>query len=150
MPTPNIAGALPSTNFITGRFLYGAPLPIVIPGDTQVPLPSYTRAIDFSGFNTLSNMITVSGISGGDHLNMDLLVEDPETGTITPFPIGFARLQTLGTDGTYGGTLYLPAYYAANPANMMPFYQNLIQLRHDGSGGGDITVSALKFWLSNA
>jgi hypothetical protein len=149
-PAPNTGAALPAASFIPASVLKGSALPIVLAGNTALPLPSLVRAVDFSGFNTLSTIITVSGISGGDNLEVDLVVEDPETGTATVFPIGFYNIFTLTTNGSFANTLYLPSYYAANSTNIMPFYQNLVNLVHNGNAGTSITISALKFWLTNA
>lgn len=149
MPSYNSASALPQCQFLTGRQLFGAPLPIVIPGDDSQPLPSLTQAIDFSGFNTLSYFMSVTGISGGDNLEMTLVTFDPETGSGIPSAKGNLVLLTATADGDYAGTLYLPSYYDGLAGLILPFFQEIINLVHNGSGGGDVSVTALKFWLSN-
>jgi hypothetical protein len=139
----NSAAALPPCRFIPGSVLNGnIPLPFTV---AAAGIDTFLR-LDFQGFNTFSIYVDISNVSAGAFI-ATLYVLDPETGLPLDTLTG-AELINETADGIYAATLYLPAYYATLTDTIMPFFQNSLILQN--TGATDISVDALKLWLSNA
>jgi len=144
-----LRASLPTVVFVSLRYLsISDPLVVAATTTAVLPDPSVGRGsiIDASGFNTLSVLATVSGVT--DTLKVIVSAVDPETGAQVVGNLADATIIDTSTDGSFAGTLYLPAYYAGLSGLIMPFDQ--LQLNLVNTGGSDVTVTALKGWLTNA
>jgi len=140
--------ALPPVMFIGARKLQ---LPVAVTNGTTETIPGPADPfLDFQGYNTLSVFATITALPGGNTLTAVLVTMDPETGAALASDLGDATLLTMAANDDYAATLYLPTYYATLSGLVLPFYQFSIDLVHTGAGVGDVSLDALKLWLTNA
>lgn len=140
-----IASGLPPVTFISGAQFEAFPLAIA--NNTTEVLPG-ARALDVSGYNTLSLFVTVDLVAGNT-VTVTLATVDPQTGAQVGGNLGDLLLVSTAADGSFATTVYLPAYYATLTGLVLPFYQVQFNLRNAGVAGA-ASVTAFKLWLSNA
>jgi hypothetical protein len=148
--------AIPSYRFLTGTQLNNGTFPIGIAngGTATLPVAGFpgpgANFLDFSGFNTLSCFITIASMGAGNTFTVVVVAMDLETGAAVVSSLGNSTLLTLAANGSFAGTMYLPSLYASLSALILPFARMSINLVHTGATGSTASVTALKFWLTNA
>lgn len=144
-------GPLPPVLFITGNQLNGtAPGTAITFTDGQTRTLGGTKPVNISGYNTLSVFITLLNMVAGNTFTVTMSVVDPSTGAAVASGLGDLELVSETTDDDYATTVYLPAYYATLTGLILPFHLALFTLSNTGGNAGVMSVTALKFWLTNA
>lgn len=94
---------------------------LVCPGGATTRRPPAPAHLDLSGYNALSLFFTVSGLGGGQTLEVYLNTQDPEsdTGGVVAGNLGRTLLYTASADGSFATTLSLPT--ALSSHNASPF-----------------------------
>jgi len=139
---------LPPARFFGGQYLNGGiALPIVLADAGSATLPLRDAC---SGFNTLNLLVTITNIVAGNTFKVILETIDPETGAAIPSALGSVTMISQTTNNSFAASLYLPAYYTGLTGLILPFYVNDLKLTNTGGNAGNMNVTALKVWLSNA